>query len=110
VGRYKHLDSKTTIVEILVTITTGGAWNAGSGTYAWSLPSITNVARAQAGPAYVEDSGTGFFVGATICGASATTVNAACGDASGSRIVSNSSPVTWATGDKIVIQITMEHT
>lgn len=108
IGRYKLLDSKTGIFQINLIVTTGGAWNAGSGTWEFSLPSGWNAKntanRTQIVPVHVLDSATTNFVcvGKIIAnGTKITEVNVA--DGSNPRVLTNNAPITWATGDQINI-------
>lgn len=110
-GRYKQLDSKTYIVVIRFTVTTGGAWNAGSGEWKFSLPAgltaggdVDNV-----GTCHVLDSGTARFAGVAIVSAGATVIwPMILADSTGDRVLKHNNPVTWATGDTVQIQVTVE--
>lgn len=109
-GRYKALDSKTYIVQISVSITTGGAWNAGSGSYRFSLPSVTAATgRIQVGSAHVLDSGTAHFSGTCKVSSGSTIIDeVVIGDATGNRLLGHNVPVTWATSDQINLSIMLE--
>lgn len=109
-GRYKALDSKTYIVEVNCAITTGGAWNAGSGGYTFSLPAgVTSSARYQVGSAHVLDNGTAHFAGICKVNPSDTKIaEVVVADASSSRLLGATLPVTWATGDQINLSIIVE--
>jgi hypothetical protein len=110
-GRWKKIDTNTVIVQLSVSITTGGAWNAGSGTYNFTLPAGLTAAtgRVQVGSAHVLDNGTAHFAGTCQVLSGGTTIaESAIADGSGSRLLSNSVPVTWATGDQINLSITLE--
>lgn len=110
-GRWKALDSKTYIVQISIAITTGGAWNAGSGSYNFSLPnSVTSATgRVQVGSAHVLDSGTAHFAGVCKVHAGSTIIDEVpIADATGNRLLGHNVPVTWATGDQINLAITIE--
>jgi hypothetical protein len=112
-GRYKLLDAKTVVVQISISITTGGAWNAGSGAYRFSLPSGMTAAagRIQVGSAHVLDSGTAHFSGTSKVSASSTTIDeVVIADATGNRLLAHNVPVTWATGDQINLNILLELT
>lgn len=105
-GRYKELDSKTLAVRINIAITTGGAWNAGSGSYIFSLPAgkTAHASALQILSAHVLDNGTAHFAGiARVLGGGTTIAETVIADSSGSRLLSNTVPVTWATGDQINI-------
>lgn len=109
-GRYKALDSKTYIVVISMSITTGGAWNAGSGEWKFSLPSITAAAKGPyTGSMHVLDAGVGYFAGICVVDNSATVIHPmVTADDTGNRILSHNKPVTWATGDRIRVEILVE--
>lgn len=110
-GRWKLLDSHTGIAQISIVITTGGAWNAGSGAYSFSLPSGWTAAtgRLQIGSGHVLDSGTTHFVAAPKVLTGGTTISEVpVGDAAGNKLLSNSVPVTWATNDQINLGILLE--
>lgn len=105
-GRYKLLDSKTGIVTIEIRITTGGAWNAGSGRWIFSLPSgWTSGSTRQALTAWVLDSGVGYFAGSARVGNGATTIAPVviADSAASNRELAHNNPVTWATGDEVGI-------
>ena len=108
VGAYKLLDSKTLVVHIHLSVTTGGAWNAGSGNWQFSLPSgnAKNTAGyVQLASCHVLDNGTAHFSGTAKISPNATKFDEIIiADASGSRILSHNVPVTWATGDQVNIQ------
>jgi hypothetical protein len=110
-GRFKLLDSKTGLVNINIAITTGGAWNAGSGNYIFSLPAgwTAHATRIQVGSCHVLDSGTAHFSGTCkVVGGSTQISETVIGDASGNRLLANTVPVTWATGDQINLSILVE--
>lgn len=105
-GRYKALDSKTYFVQITLVVTTGGAWNAGTGTWSVSLPAgltaRTETNWEQMIPAHVLDSGTTNFVCMGKIASGGTTIyETNVADAANPRNLSNSVPVTWATGDQV---------
>lgn len=111
VGRYKLLDTKTGIVQISIAITTGGAWNAGSGGWIFSLPSGWTSAsgRVQVGTLHVLDNGTTHFGGLCKVIAGATVIGeSVASDAANPRIVGAASPMTPATGDQYNLNITLE--
>jgi len=110
-GRFKKLDTNTGLVNINVAITTGGAWNAGSGSYIFSLPAgwTTHATRIQVGAAHILDSGTAHYSGTCkSVGGSTQISETVIGDAAGNRLLSNNVPVTWATGDQINLSIMLE--
>lgn len=102
-GRYKLLDSKTLSFFWVLTITTGGAWNPGSGQWEFSLPAgMTSAARRQLVIAHALDSGTTHFTCSASIGISATKVTEIyVADGTNPRILTNNAPVTWATGDMV---------
>ena len=105
-GRYKSLDSKTYLLYIEMAITTGGAWNAGSGNWEWSLPAgLTTVAsRRQTLAAHVSTA-TRRYPGSAVIGGGATKIAAiGISDASGNHTVGAALPGTWATGEYIIIE------
>lgn len=112
VGRYKSIDSKTYIVQISISITTGGAWNPGSGSYIFSLPSgltTPNTGRFQIGSAHVLDNGTAHFAGICKVAPNATTIGETIiADATGTRHLAATVPVTWATSDQINLSVLIE--
>ena len=104
-GRYKALDANTYAINIYLTITTGGAWSAGSGEWKFSLPAgVTSGGTPQSIVVHMLDSGTRRFAGAAYIAAGATVVwPIAIADASGTFILSHNVPITPATGDVISI-------
>ena len=112
VGAYKLLDSKTLIVHIHLTITTGGAWNAGSGNWQFSLPTgnaKNTSGYDQLGSAHVLDSGTTHYAGVAKISANETKFSEIIiADAGNPKILANNNPITWATGDKVNIQATIQ--
>jgi len=112
IGRYKLLDSKTLVVHIHLQVTTGGAWNAGSGNWQFSLPSgnaKNTTGSIQIVSCHVLDNGTAHYAGIAKISANATKFDEnIIADASGSRILSHNVPITWATGDQVNIQGTIE--
>lgn len=102
-AKYKALDATTYAISIVVTF--GSTTNAGSGVYSFSLPSgVTSAARIQVIAASIEDAGTAYFSANAWVGASSTTVtHVTVADATGTRRAASNAPITWATGDQIVI-------
>jgi hypothetical protein len=111
-GRYKLVDSKTLVFVINFVVTTGGAWNAGTGEWKFSLPSVTAGAFGrQHVSAHILDNTTTHFAAVGEIAASATVVwPIIVADASGSKVLANAVPVTWATGDQVDIQGIIELT
>jgi hypothetical protein len=111
-GRYKLLDSTTGVVRIQIVITTGGAWNAGSGEYKFSLPSGWTAAtgRPSWGSAHVLDNGTTHFAGVCQIQSGATLIHPVLiADASGSKVLANNVPIaTFATLDAIDMEVLLE--
>lgn len=104
-GRWKMLETNTMVFFINVAITTGGAWNAGSGEWQFSLPSgKTAPAFRQTVAGMILDNGTKRYVITGLIEASDTKIIVmAVSDASNPFTVGASAPVTWATGDKLDI-------
>jgi hypothetical protein len=110
-GRYKALDSKTYLIQIMYVVTTGGAYNAGSGSYTFSLPAgLTSGAVGQALAGFVDDTSANKYTLSGYIPAGSTTVTRSYHslDSSGSGILAHNSPVTWATGDRVVLTGTIE--
>lgn len=102
-GRFKLLDATTGILTISWTITTGGAWNAGSGSYSFSLPSgwTSSATLAQQLAGKFLDSGTDNKVATGTISPGSTVVTEVVIEAI--NTFSNSSPVTLATGDTLIL-------
>lgn len=111
-GRYKKLDANTVAVQINILITTGGAWNAGSGTYAFSLPSgMTGIARHQIGAMHIRDSGTVHYTAVCSVRSGATTIGETyVADSTGTHLMTNTLPMTPATNDEYNLSILVEIT
>lgn len=107
-GRYKQLDSKTYAINIEFNVTTGGAWNPGTGVYTFSLPSgLTTVAsRRQALTAHLNDASTIRYVGSAVIAGGATVIAlvSVYTDAGGATGFGATTPLTLATGDYLIIQ------
>lgn len=108
IGRYKQIDSKTYTIQINLVVTTGGAWNAGSGNWELSLPAgltTPNVAnRNQSLACHIRDAGTTYFAAVARCIPNSTKVDLVLvADTGGTKQMSNANPVTWATGDEVNI-------
>lgn len=107
-GRYKLLDDNTLAFACHLAITTGGAWNPGSGVWSFSIPAgMTGASREQVVAAEVHDSGTRRWAGVAHLASGGTTVFVAYGVESeavgGTGVVQHNTPATWATGDNIMI-------
>ena len=105
-GRYKYLDSKTLFLSMTLTVTTGGSWNAGSGSWQFLFLAlgVLSAARRQTLTAEVNDASTRHYTATGIVVASDNKVGeVVVADASGAHIVTNTVPITWATGDTVCI-------
>ena len=111
-GRYQNIGSKTYLVRVSLAITTGGAWNAGSGEWQVSLPSITVAGTlACVGSVHILDSGTRRYAGTCLATSGDTKIAIAIiADSTGDFVLKHNVPVTWATGDQVHWQIVVETT
>lgn len=102
-GRYKALDSKTYAISIALTL--GSTSTVGTGQFSFTLPGgLTSVARVQLMSAAVLDSGTAYFSATAWVAASDTKIlHIVVADATGDRRAGGGVPVTYATGDQIII-------
>lgn len=110
-GRYKAIGTNTYAVSIELAITTGGAWNAGSGEWKFSLPSglTSNATIPNLGACHVYDSGTARFSGTAFIATGATVIwPIVVADSTGDRVLKHNNPVTWATGDRVNLQVVVE--
>lgn len=109
-GRYKLLDSKTLVFQMAFTVTTGGAWAAGTGSWTFALPGgVTSAAYRQTCAIHVFDNGGDRYVGTGVVGSGGTTVGAsAVWSASTGGPLGATTPVTWATGDYVLLTGTIE--
>jgi len=110
-GRYKLLDTKTGIVRVKMSITTGGAWNPGSGEWQFSLPASWTLAGTLAcvGSVHILDSGTRRYAGIVLGTSGDTGLKVSViADSSGDFVMKHNVPITWATGDSIDMQATVE--
>jgi hypothetical protein len=109
-GRYKLLDSKTVIVQVNMAVTTGGAWNAGSGAWMFSLPAgMTAATRKQVGSGHVADAGTTHYVCTPSVPSGGTVITETyVADTAGAKVLTHNVPVTWATGDQIELSLLLE--
>lgn len=100
-GRYKKLDANTYLVQ--VNLVAGSTTTFGSGgDFEFALPSITAVAgRFQLLTAWILDSGSDHKLAVALVAASATKISPIVPE--GGVTVTNSVPMTWATGDQIGI-------
>jgi hypothetical protein len=107
-GRYTQV-GKTVICHVLYTIVTGGAFNAGSGLYRFSLPVAANTTAPAAydGIGVIFDSGTEFMVAIAKMASAGTQVELS--KAKDGLNLSNNTPIaTWANGDYVRFTITYE--
>lgn len=109
-GRYKLLDSKTLAFTIEANITTGGAWNAGTGVYAFSLPAgVTSAARRQIVPFHFNDNGADRYTGNGIVSSGGTTIAlTTLWTASAGGNAFGSTTFTLATGDYFIFSGLLE--
>ena len=110
-GRYLLVGTKTGLVRIEISITTGGAWNAGSGEYKFSLPAgwTALTGLPSFGSVHVLDNGTTHYAGTAEVQSAGTVIHPVLiADASGSKVLANTVPVTWANGDQIHIEMIVE--
>ncbi len=110
-GRYKQLDAKTYIVRVKYAVTTGGAYNAGSGAYEFSLPAGLTAAGtlSAVGSFAILDSGTRRYTGTCLVGSGTTKITPCIVEyASSDRTVQHNLPVVWATGDTMELEIVVE--
>lgn len=96
-GRWKYLDNDA--VAIQIRLTWGSTTSAGTGDYNFGLP--VSAAFEQVLSAVILDSGTDWKL------AVATTANGASNSVrvipEGANLMSGTSPMTWASGDKLII-------
>ena len=111
VGRYKELDGTTLAISIVVTM--GTTTTFGSGGWTFTLPAgQTATARTQVFAALCTDVSAVVLHSATArVSSGGTTIDAIiAADGSGSRVVSNTIPFTWASTDVLVISGIIEVT
>lgn len=102
-GRYKALDPKT--YDISIVLTWGSTSTGGTGQWSFTLPGgVTSAARIQVMPAIIHDSGTAYFSATAWVAASDTKIlHVVVADATGTRRAENTVPITYATGDQIIM-------
>jgi hypothetical protein len=108
-GWYKAIDANTYMVQIAYT--RGSTTTNGTGQYAFALPVTARATSpsAQVMSATVHDSGTAYFSATAIVGAGSALVDAVIvADSTGSRLASGTAPITWTTGDRIIINGTIQ--
>ncbi len=107
IGRYKQLDAHTYAIQINLNVTTRGAWNAGSGTWKFSLPAgltSPNVAnRTQQLALHILQAGTTNFVGVAKVYPNDTVIGEMNYNGSAPAVVQNNQPFAWTTGSTIDI-------
>ena len=110
VGRWRYVAPKLIHVRVEMAITTGGAWNAGSGEWRFSLPgSFTGTFIPSVGQVHIIDSGTARYAGTCLVTSGVGYIGPSIiADASGTRTLANNVPVIWATGDAIDLDIHVE--
>jgi hypothetical protein len=108
-GRYKQLDAKTYLVKCVLTVTTGGAWNAGSGQWRFSLPAGLTASSFSVGSVALLDNGVRRYAGSAIVESGNTYIGpCVIADAGSDATLRHNIPVVPATGDKVELQITVE--
>lgn len=103
VGRYKALDANTYAISIV--FTWGSTTTGGTGQWSFTLPSgVTSAARLQMLTGALLDSGTAYYSATGWVAASDTKVlHVIVADAGGTRRAEVGVPITWATGDQIIL-------
>lgn len=108
-GRWKYIDNKT--IALQINFTFGSTSSAGSGEWAFSLPSgITAGSLRQAVNFILTDNGSGWYVGHGYIGGGATKITPllynlapSTGLSIGAAELRHDTPFTWATNDFITI-------
>lgn len=109
-GRYKALGTKT--YAVVISVTWGSTTTAGTG--AWSFGNLPFTSKSTAPAyqcvgAYIKDTGTASFAAVARLPAGSTGFDAVTvADATGTRHAAPAVPITWATGDEIVLQGVVE--
>ena len=107
-ARYKMLGNLV-IFNFSLTVTTGGAWNAGSGSYNFPVPTAADsAARKYVGSAFANDSGTALRVGVCRFDADVNNVRVFLNDGTNVALSSSGPGSAWATGDYVDAQILYE--
>lgn len=105
-AKYKRV-GKDLKFRFWVAITTGGAWNAGSGTWLFNLPFAVAASRRFVGRAFVFDNGTAGYPSVLIASSDLGT-SSQCHlyhNTSGTPLGSGGPGTAWATGDFIIGQL-----
>jgi len=98
-----ELDGAYCVVRIRMTAGTTTAF--GSGVWSFSLPiSPKKTTRARLGTAFAFDNGTAFILGQSVITEGSSTVKVLIGASAGNYAGANT-PITWATGDRLEIEI-----
>ncbi len=102
-GRYKALDSKTYAIQIKLAI--GSTTTPGTGTWEFSLPSVTSGSFAQVLHGLIADAGTRFYIATGVINNGSTKTNYILyqADSTGVGTVTHNTPITWASGDEIYL-------
>lgn len=102
-GRYKALDSKTYAIQIKLAI--GSTTTPGTGTWEFSLPSVTSGSFAQVLHGLIVDAGTRFYIATGVINNGSTKTNPILyqADSTGVGTVTHNTPITWASGDEIYL-------
>jgi hypothetical protein len=101
VGRYSK---KGREVTAFIRFVIGGSTNVGSGTWSFSLPSIPNTTLTCIGSLLVVDATATPHTGVSIALANGTAF--VQGQTTGAIRLGSATPITWATGDEVLIGIT----
>jgi hypothetical protein len=98
-GQYMRRDG---LCKVWINLTGGSTTSWGSAGF-WEFSVPIGAELANAGPAYILDSGTSHYVGIAFISTSDTKLRIVT-DASGLPLTFNS-PMTWATGDQLVLEM-----
>lgn len=98
-GRYKALDSKTYI--IVVRFVAGSTTTYGTGTWEFALPAGLTANGVHTLDGYIEDTGTDNKLCSGVIFSGATKIGQVVPEAG--NVVNNTTPQTWANGDKMYL-------
>jgi hypothetical protein len=104
-GRYQRTGRR---IDLQIQLTGGSTTNWGGATgWTFSLP-VTAASEVvhYVGVAHVLDSGTGYHTGVALIVPGGTTLSVNPSTAGATGVFTSTSPITWATGDEIRINIT----
>lgn len=104
-GRYRKLDDKT--VALRISWFFGSTSNAGSGNYTFALPGGMTAQGAQSLAGFLLDTSTRIFNVTGYLNAGATGI-LIVSDTNNPGWVSHNAPMTWATGDHLVLSGVIE--